>query len=738
MTFVSYAQNFEDVRLWRAFSDVAEGRYLDIGAQEPIRDSVSYAFYLRGWRGVHVEPTPAYAAALRAARPEELVIEAAVSCAPGPIPFYVISETGLSTGVADLAKRHAEAGWAERTIAVPTVTLAGLFDLMGDDPIHWLKIDVEGMEADVLESWGNHPARPAALVIEATAPNTQIQTQGPWHDLVIDRGYQEVLFDGLSRYFVHESHADRGQALALSPNVFDGFRVPETHFTARLLVTERDAQLGAAQAQAAVERQSLAEASAAQLAAARAEAAAALAALQDDAEAEIGLARAEASYRAEAEAQRMQVRLDDQAAAHSAMLAQVRAALEAQLAATELALADTRSALEAQYQRNAALAREAGRLEGELAAQTAAYEARLGDAETVRHDLSAHLASTKVALAGQEARAEQLSAEIAALAQQLADSEAGRASVDRQLDEARQQGEAQAFALHGEAERHRAHIAWREGQLAQAARLLMAPPDPLAGWPRRVASLLARLAGRRPMETAAAHAASVADWQAAVSLSGPNTSQEAHVSLAGDEIAAIQSKGHREFDILARNEPVTSVTRLLAPHDIDFIWVAYQALLGRAPDQEGAAYYLARLRAGTHKLAILKQLRRSPEGQKFIPGVAGLDRAIRRHQRANLPLLGLVIRLMTGADGNSATHRRLRVIENEIGRLRVGYSDALNALDRLAASSATGGPATIPPENHFITQSHHSQQPATSPQPAELPPHAEVIRRRLALGARRV
>lgn len=58
MTIISYAQNFEDVRLWRAFSDVTAGRYLDIGTQDPVQDSVSLAFYERGWRGVHVEPTP--------------------------------------------------------------------------------------------------------------------------------------------------------------------------------------------------------------------------------------------------------------------------------------------------------------------------------------------------------------------------------------------------------------------------------------------------------------------------------------------------------------------------------------------------------------------------------------------------------------------------------------------------------------------------------------------------------
>jgi hypothetical protein len=74
-----------------------------------------------------------------------------------------------------------------------------------------MKIDVEGMESDVLASWGAHPARPQVLVIEATAPSTQDRTDSKWHDLVASRGYRDVLFDGLSRYFVHESCASRAE-----------------------------------------------------------------------------------------------------------------------------------------------------------------------------------------------------------------------------------------------------------------------------------------------------------------------------------------------------------------------------------------------------------------------------------------------------------------------------------------------------------------------------------------------
>jgi FkbM family methyltransferase len=239
VNFVSYAQNFEDVILWRALHDVHDGRYIDIGAQEPEFDSVSYAFYKAGWRGIHVEPTPSYAARLREARPDETVIEAAVSDAPGPIPFFELG--GLSTGREDVAEHHRRSGHQSRTIMVPTVRLDELLTLTKGD-LHWLKIDVEGMEADVLRSWGTSSRRPWVLVVESTFPNSQETTERLWIHEVVSRGYKETFFDGLSRYFVHESHLAIAERLNRPANVFDDFQITSQHFAAALTRDEAEAQ----------------------------------------------------------------------------------------------------------------------------------------------------------------------------------------------------------------------------------------------------------------------------------------------------------------------------------------------------------------------------------------------------------------------------------------------------------------------------------------------------------------
>ena len=108
--------------LYRALGHLERGFYIDIGAQHPEIDSVSKAFFDRGWQGVHVEPVPHYANLLRQARPGDRLIEAAVSNCVGHTTLIVFPDTGLSTTVPDIAAGHVDAGMPapEVELEVPT------------------------------------------------------------------------------------------------------------------------------------------------------------------------------------------------------------------------------------------------------------------------------------------------------------------------------------------------------------------------------------------------------------------------------------------------------------------------------------------------------------------------------------------------------------------------------------------------------------------------------------------
>ncbi len=223
--FISYAQNFEDVILWRALKFVENGFYIDIGAQDPFIDSVSRGFYERGWRGIHVEPTATYAQKLRENRPDEVVCQVAIGKGDESIRFFEIPETGLSTGSAEIAQEHQEGGFVVRETEVPLIALSKLLENASGRDVHWLKIDVEGMERSVIESWLPSSVRPWLLVVESTRPLREETNHEVWEPLLISLGYEFVYFDGLNRFYVHNQHLDLRKHFEVPPNVFDEFSI---------------------------------------------------------------------------------------------------------------------------------------------------------------------------------------------------------------------------------------------------------------------------------------------------------------------------------------------------------------------------------------------------------------------------------------------------------------------------------------------------------------------------------
>lgn len=212
--------------LWRALQHVQNGTYVDVGAQHPVVDSVSKAFYERGWRGIHIEPVPHYAELLRQDRPDETVLQIALSDAPGILDLNVIADTGLSTGVKDYADLHRSAhGYNYKTVPTPTLPLKSALAFLEGRSVHWLKIDVEGLEEKVLLGWDSKALRPWIVVIEATVPmSTSLHYEGA-ERILLEADYEFAYFDGLNRFYVASEHSALMPSLQVPPNVFDNVQL---------------------------------------------------------------------------------------------------------------------------------------------------------------------------------------------------------------------------------------------------------------------------------------------------------------------------------------------------------------------------------------------------------------------------------------------------------------------------------------------------------------------------------
>lgn len=215
---LSYAQRFEDLHLWRCLGDIANGFYIDVGAGHPVYDNVSFAFYLAGWRGITVEPNPALAELGRAVRPRDQLFEGLCGASPGEATLYLQREFhGLSTTIAEHAEAAAkEVNRSAEAVTLPMTTLATLCEAHAPASFEFLKVDVEGAEADVLRGADFARFRPKIIVVEAIKPLSLAPAWDEWEPQFARHGYAYVWDDELNRYYVAE------EASALAARLKDG------------------------------------------------------------------------------------------------------------------------------------------------------------------------------------------------------------------------------------------------------------------------------------------------------------------------------------------------------------------------------------------------------------------------------------------------------------------------------------------------------------------------------------
>jgi FkbM family methyltransferase len=204
---LSYTQNMEDYHLSLAFAGQKTGTYIDIGAGHPVADNVSFWFYERGWRGIVVEPQPELAALYAHLRPRDLVVQGLVGRSEGEADFHLVERLhGFSTTVQQHAEKAKAFGVDYRTLRLPVTTLAKVGEELGEQlagkPIDFLKIDVEGAEAEVLFGGDWQRVRPKVLVIEAVAPGSGEPAWQEWEPFLLAWNYRFVLFDTLNRFYV--------------------------------------------------------------------------------------------------------------------------------------------------------------------------------------------------------------------------------------------------------------------------------------------------------------------------------------------------------------------------------------------------------------------------------------------------------------------------------------------------------------------------------------------------------
>jgi FkbM family methyltransferase len=223
---------------------VPEGFYIDVGAYLPREDSVTLAFYERGWCGLNVEPNPEPYNQLRAERPRDINVKVALSDKPGVSTMNVFPGTGLSTLEPLVARERSWEGREPIPGMVEVETLGELWarHIPDSRDVHFLKVDVEGHERQVLlgNDWSTH--RPWIVVVESTRPQSTEESHHEWEMILTEAGYLFVYGDGLNRFYLANEHQELRDRFRHPPNFFDNFVLAEV-FQARSRALAAEAEL---------------------------------------------------------------------------------------------------------------------------------------------------------------------------------------------------------------------------------------------------------------------------------------------------------------------------------------------------------------------------------------------------------------------------------------------------------------------------------------------------------------
>ncbi len=197
--------------------------FIDVGANAPMADSVTYLFYERGWRGINIEPVAQWFDMLAEIRPDDINLNAAIADTAESLMLYDVPDTGLATADPAIAERHLQKGCKVSACSVPAVTLDAVCEQYAPDTIHFLKIDVEGAETAVIKSLDLERYRPQIILVEATLPNSTEVRYAEWETLITGKRYDFVYFDGLNRFYVAQEVGHLREAFSVPPNVLDDF-----------------------------------------------------------------------------------------------------------------------------------------------------------------------------------------------------------------------------------------------------------------------------------------------------------------------------------------------------------------------------------------------------------------------------------------------------------------------------------------------------------------------------------
>lgn len=165
----SFSQFGEDIIAGSLLKGVEKGFFIDVGAYHPFHYSNTYLLYKNGWSGINIEPNPAAIALFNLHRRRDININSGIAREVTTAPYYVFNHQSCNTFSDEQKNEILKKDFISliETKNVPCAPLQAILDTHAEGrEIHFLNIDVEGMNEEVLRSVDWKRVRPRVICVE--------------------------------------------------------------------------------------------------------------------------------------------------------------------------------------------------------------------------------------------------------------------------------------------------------------------------------------------------------------------------------------------------------------------------------------------------------------------------------------------------------------------------------------------------------------------------------------------
>lgn len=186
---------------------LSNGKFVDVGANDGKTGSMTYDLERNGWSGILIEPNPMLVENIKKIRTSP-VFQNAISSNEGELPFYIVEGPSNLHGLSrfnytkefeDHVKRSG--GSVNKTIVKVKKVSSIMSEAHDLNKVDFLKIDVEGHEAEVLKSFDFDKFKPTLIVTEDNFKDADKTVR----HFLASKGYAVIARDRINYWFAPKS-----------------------------------------------------------------------------------------------------------------------------------------------------------------------------------------------------------------------------------------------------------------------------------------------------------------------------------------------------------------------------------------------------------------------------------------------------------------------------------------------------------------------------------------------------